>query len=1319
EGGFNLETGWNVEDDEQLFAALTPELTAHNGNQTDPAGSQFSYTDGSGNTVTQTFGGDAVRVPVEYLDSLQFKAPENFSGQFRINVQAVTVDTDDDGGETVEAVSGHAELTNVLIKPSADTPTTTVTARVNGNEDESVPLSIRPSSSDDSETFNVTIGDIPDGAVITYGTETFNADSGSGTMADGTGYEVVKSGDSWSLKITDFDPDTGANMTLTPPEHSNKPFTLNVETVSVDTLTVNGTDYESVSNPPFKLSINVTPKGDADPANVTVNAPDDQGFEEETVDTEGGVMLTALLDGTPSLTDTDGSETLSFKLKDLPAGFGVEGATSLGNGEWVFTQDDLNSVKITTPANFSGTSAAFTLAAVTTENDGDSLTAEHSVQIKITPSPEATMNLNTAAVEDTPAKLDFSAQQQNGETGETITAVWISKDDLDSATGYTLTYGASGSELDGTESGVTLEDGWYKLDSTAMDNIYLKGDDNWHGDGSFTVRYEVTDPGDDATVAAVSEMSGDQTYSVSVAPVTDQPDLTVTSGDISMASPGDVSINLNITNDGINGGDYDGSEKLIRILLDNVPEGVIVEGADFIGGSQWLYITDDSFGSALTPSINLKVQSEAGGLTDHEISITVTTEDDDNAQLRSDSATIRLSTSFADGEGSQLPAKIEIWEQTDFDPTEDIAFKLIEAFNGEIEDGVTDNGFNITLSNLPEGTVVNGMESTVIGGKTVWTASGTGGNSELQALMDSITVTPPADWNKHDGSFDFDAKLTTYVPSGLRDEEIVDASFTDVQPVSDKPEISVSAPAVDEGSDLVFTVNLSNAADNPNWTLVDGKLYLQLDESGIDGTGVLKQGGTTLSTSSVSGVAGITDGDYYVIDVTDVNSSVELTYSPSTNYVDGSVSLSAWAQGQEDGSTEIKTGTAVQTGVINPVNSGYDFTVDSASGAENASQLAEEDKPNVIQLSVTDNGLSDSDGSEALGAVLLSNVPNGFLVYVGDSAESATEAALSNNAGGDGTANSWLLGQGEIPAYIGIMPPQYWSGTVSGLKLQVASGENALTEESVTEKTFDLTVSPKANGVTLAPTPSFGEEGDKINLNLNHELKDPVSVGVSDGSTESLTLEFSGMGEHAAFYVDGSLISGTEKVSYNETSGVYTLSGLTSEQAETLSFVQAKGDLNNVQVRAQTAETAGGDSSAWADWEDISTSGVTEQYSTTGDDTLLWTGEGIDGFGGEDTIQLRFDESVNGSDLGDKLSNIESIDLTGMGTNSIGTLTAQEVLDMTDDNNKLTIRGDDADSVNLDAGDWQAGANVGTYTIYTAMVDTDTVTLQVQNTLID
>ena len=67
------------------------------------------------------------------------------------------------------------------------------------------------------------------------------------------------------------------------------------------------------------------------------------------------------------------------------------------------------------------------------------------------------------------------------------------------------------------------------------------------------------------------------------------------------------------------------------------------------------------------------------------------------------------------------------------------------------------------MTDLPDGAVVNGMIPTTIDGKTVWTASGSGGDEALQSLLASITVTPPPNWNSNNSSdFSFNASLTSY-----------------------------------------------------------------------------------------------------------------------------------------------------------------------------------------------------------------------------------------------------------------------------------------------------------------------------------------------------------------------------------------------------------------------------------------------------------------------------------------------------------------------------------------------------------------------------
>nr|WP_241264572.1 Ig-like domain-containing protein [Marinobacter daepoensis] len=1303
ENGFSLEAGWaNQDGDEAVFARVTPKLIDENGHETDGLGSRFEYTDGSGKTVSLTFTGDPLDIPVESLDSLTFLAPPNVSGMFRIQVEAVTQDTDPDTGEVVEAVSGDALLTNVLIKPSADTVTTTLTARVTGNEDEAMDLSIRPKSSDPSETFNVTISGVPEGATLTYdGQELFPGSTGLPS-----GIVIVDNGDgTWRAEIEGFDPKLGEAMKVQPPEHSNDPFTLNVSTVSVDSVTLPDGSVETDVSDPFDLTIEVTPKGVADSADIQVKPVSEQAFTEAGVESAGGVFLRDLLNKA-ELVDQDGSEVLSFRIGNLNPDFGIEGdgVVYLGNGEWSFSKAALDNlgpdgIRITTPPNFSG-STDFTLYSVTTEDDGDSLTEEHAVKVEIAPSPEAGMNLSTSAAEDTATLVDFGIQHQNGDTDEVLASVWISAADVDSALNYSLTIDGQSladAAADAGMPGIILEDGWYKLDDSLLGNVHLQGAPNWHGTADFGVRYEVKDPSTDGSVAATVEESPDYRYEIEVVPVTDQPVLAVDgSSDLTMTAPGLVSFDLDMGNAGR---DYDGSEHLIRVLLDNVPPGVMVENADFIGNGQWLLITDASVGSNASHTVTLRVPGEAGGLVGVPIGVTITTEDAGNGQPLTASTSVTLTTDFIGTGQPDMPAEILNWEQTTFSPTEDTEFLLQDLMNGQIADGVPGNEFNITLSGLPAGTEVTGMTSTVINGQTVWTVSGQSNNADLQDLLNQIRITPPEDWNSNKGDFRFDAKLTTYIPDGYSREEETPI-ISQVTPVSDPVDITINAPDVTEGSDLEFRIQLDNAADNPDWSLVDGKLYLQLDEGGMPATGTLTDAnGNPLMKTTVSGVAGVPDGEYYVIEGVDPSTGAVIRYSPSGPYVSGSVDLSAWAQGQENGAANVATGSVTETGHVVPVNSGYDVQVSDVSGQENPDQQAAPDKSNVIALNIGGSGLQDTDGSEDIGTVLLKNLPKGFLVFVGDSAADASLAELSNNAGGDGVTNTWLLGDGSVPAYVGIMPPKNWSGTLSDLIVQVLSGEVSLDNQLVSEDRFDLVVTPVADGVTINPTPSFGDEGDIIGLNLNHELVDPVSVGATDQSTETLTLELRGLGEHAAFYLGNTLLNDPAAVAYDAATDTYTIRGLTSKQAEELGFVQAKSDMGNLEVRAQTEESANGATSDWTNWESVVTD-ITSQFGTTGNDQLLFTGALVDGRSGDDVVALRLGEDVDGATLAGTLKNIETLDLGIDGANEVSALRLEDVIAITDEDNTLSILGDADDSVTLSGG-WTKGTTTDGLVTYT------------------
>ncbi len=115
-----------------------------------------------------------------------------------------------------------------------------------------------------------------------------------------------------------------------------------------------------------------------------------------------------------------------------------------------------------------------------------------------------------------------------------------------------------------------------------------------------------------------------------------------------------------------------------------------------------------------------------------------------------------------------------------------------------------------------------------------------------------------------------------------------------------------------------------------------------------------------------------------------------------------------------------------------------------------------------------------------------------------------------------------------------------------------------------------------------------------------------------------------------------------------------------------------------------------------------------EQVPTNGDDSLLWTGDVIDGLDGEDTVSLRPGDSLTGADLMAGLENIETLDMGVNGVNTITQLSAQNVRFMTDSDNALTINGTSADQLELNS-DWTDNGD-GTYS---ATVTQGAITTQV------
>ncbi|QDY69418.1 VCBS domain-containing protein [Qingshengfaniella alkalisoli] len=1321
--GFDLAAGWSNQDDSEVtYARLTPELINGDGNPEDAIGSRFRWVE-DGTAMEAVFDGTAIDVPMSALDTLEFRAADNFSGQFNIRVQAYTVDYDDDGAiggdDNSETVSGEAFLTNLVVAPQADEVTLSLAARTQGPEDADIPLNIRPTSSDPSETFDVTIDAIPPGAVLTY----------DGTVLDTS---------SGSVTLTDFDPQ--ADMTLRPPEDSNDDFTLNVTAQSVDRLETDDGLIEDTSDP-ISLEMDVEVRGVADAADVTATP---QNYVE--ADLDGGadsVMIADLL--AVDRQDNDGSEALTLRVTGLPEGFDLPDGRALTTPEvtgadrvWVLTEAQLATAEITVPENFSGT-VDFSVTPVTTENDGSSLTGtSEEVSFSVTPSPEAALTSSATLTEDTIQPLGVGIVHQNGDTDEVLSGLRISVDDADDGN-FTLFIGEPGSEVALSESGLnTVTEGgvtYYELTAAQAEQLSAQGSEHLDGDlGGFDLLYQVTDPGD----GSVSEVTGDWVagrFELSATPVTDQPDLSiggissdgdaeVTDNTVSVDTAGEkVTVNLNVATP-----DSDGSEHVVRVLIENVPEGVTVDDAQAMGGGNWLLIYDGADALPVNDAggidlpVVFTVGSGAAGVTDEVISMTVQTQDRGDqvtpgTEVLSDSTEWTLNTDFESGDPGNPPS-IDAWDYTDQAATEDTSFMLSEMINGQVTAQGTDPSIlTITLSDVPPGTSISGMVRTTVDGQEVWTASVTTNpgddaaavQAQLGALMDSIVITPAGDGNDNNlgDAFSFDATLTTAVPGGSQSVSENVVPEIPVVPVADPADVSIvlgdtdaDGELTETDSEIPLTVTVSNIADGAAGSIENGDLYLQIGGSNGLGEGTLTLDGVEIPSEEITGVEGIPDGTYYVISDTEMGVPSDLVFTPD-EMVAGDVTVDAWVRNTETGAAEAVTSEGSATLPVSISNDGVAFTDPAPVTGEEAADTSSD---SLIELDLGLD-LNDSDGSEQITSVLLSNLPDGFLLYTGDSVGDASAADMSSNAGGTDGLNTWIVASnGEsLPAYIGILPPKHWSGTLEDLELTVTSGETELSESRVDVLELDpVTVTPVANGIELTPTNSFGREGTIVPLNLNASMADSVDASQTaapDASVETVTLELTGLGQYASFYVGGELLTGG--VNYDAGTDTYTVEGLSQSDVDALGFRQAANAIadtdattDGVQV-AVTARTVDG-ADVSADAESTVTLNIGVQQTSTGDDDLLWTGLSIDGRSGDDTVNLRQGESLTGDDLQSSLSNIEVLEMGIAGANSITDLTVEHVLNMTSGSNHLTIAGSAEDNLTL-AGDWNDNGD-GSYT---------------------
>ena len=266
----------------------------------------------------------------------------------------------------------------------------------------------------------------------------------------------------------------------------------------------------------------------------------------------------------------------------------------------------------------------------------------------------------------------------------------------------------------------------------------------------------------------------------------------------------------------------------------------------------------------------------------------------------------------------------------------------------------------------------------------VWRA-GYQGAANLDTLIDTISVKLPEHWNNNPNnpgqSFSLSAKIEATVSTGGKTEAQVDGVNPTITPVSDKPELSTTIEGATESESangIPIEIDIANAADGRNATIVDGKMYVQIVEPENGTGGTIVYDGNSVTASDVTGVSGIADGRYYVIEGISTTgpqgtTTVSFQYKPAS-HASGEYTVKAFVAAQESGASNIVAGELIRTFTIAPENSGYEISVTSSTGPEDT----------MIPLELNGRGLLDTDGSEKVVSISLANIPDDYLVFVGE-----------------------------------------------------------------------------------------------------------------------------------------------------------------------------------------------------------------------------------------------------------------------------------------------------------------------------------------------
>lgn len=1178
--------------------------------------------------ITLEDGTTAYRISVDNISSLTVTPDKDFSGDIHINAWAQSEEQAPfvDGKET--ALSEMLDIV-VRVQPDADEDLTLKVSRVESEEDVAInlvnliTLNHPSDNSDDSETLYVRLSNLPTGAVLLLNGEAV-------THADDGSYEILYSELKNLVLMPPPDASGDFTLTVEGVVKDITTYDDSTSATTSDEYVTDSKDINiSVKGVADEPDFNLDEGSDWQLINYDEDNNTSDGVEI-TIPEDGSAPFTfQISSGEDNALPGDNSETLTVVISNIPEGVTIfsngnpvevtyVGQDSNGRPMYQVELSTLDNIHVQPPLN-STEDIELKATIVVTEDDGDSAVFEKDILIHVEPVIDLDSAYNTTSngIEDQLVTLNWAPTFTDNQ--EYVTALTLSLPEGMDAEGYAIFIVSE----DGTQTEVFFDangdlnlDDYVGKDGELNNGAELKIQMPENSDTDFTLTTNITVQQDDADAidpedaAIKTDITG--TLNVDVqAKVEDTGDpytsetgagkIVISSG---LDNDGDGIIDdlgtvlcdsdgvVDLSADGVGTimfaeNDFSSDEVIVELVLDfsAIGPGFVVFGAVNNGDGSWT-VKDGNLANiqiqapaGFTDTVNVKVVAKVVDQGDNnegdasvqkvvegEIVLDFSPNTNTNQDLAAeiivtDTVVIGIEDDGIDL-GSQIMNNNGIFVSTD-DQTGD----------GESEIPNDTMTLVIDSADLPEGTIIIGAEYDFETGQYVYQATvledGTVNISGLDLL-------PPPDYA---GDFQFTIKYVN-----------TDQKSGDVNEVTQTVTVNVS-PEVDSGASLDLGIESEGLdsdkqpiddSGNPE-TIYDGVAYedaiivldfsqvtfgdirntteeglesiksmtIQVDpEKGffVDSEGNLVSE-ITLGPGEYSGIQFIPNEDY--------SGTVDFTLSgeiidTATYDLEGN---------RTETDTKVVDGIVVTIDVI-AVND--DVQVESSNGS-NVIQ-GEEDEEGGISLAEGTVTLQDIDGSEEIVSIILTGIPEGFVVK-----------GAANNGDGTWTITGAAGQQSFSFDGLTLVPPKNFSGTIE-VGVTIYTKEKSLDEIASFEKTIVVEVLPVGDEVdTDVITTASGNENEDIILELDittvdsHNSFDPDGDGVgtkeasiNENPPETIQVTISNVPDGASFR----LPEGVEGSVIDNGNGTWVI---TTDSGALDNIIFNPGDANNTNWDGQLA----------------------------------------------------------------------------------------------------------------------------------------------------